>query len=126
MALRYAGRFLSLTWIGLALVLGIPAASKAQWPVVVDSFTLLLSAVVLWFAMPPGAEWLQVPAVGTRSLRVGVYAVLLALAALMMFPSLLGEHACRNTLTPLVAVVLAATLLHAEGTPPARDGEARA
>jgi hypothetical protein len=126
MALRYAGRFVSVTWIGLALIHGVPAASEARWPVVVDSFTMILVSVVLWFAMPPGAQWLQVPAVGTRSLRVGVYAALLALAALMMFPSLFGEHACRNTLTPLIAAILAVTLLRAEGPAPVREGGARA
>ena len=106
----------------VALVLGYLEWIQGDWRQVIGQVALLLLAVVLWFALPPGASKLQAPTAGTRGMRIALYTVLLiaALIACASWPAGLDDSRGSDSAVILFfAVWVTMPLLRAER----RDGE---
>lgn len=78
---------------GVCLLLGVTHAGLAalalrggDWRGGAEGIATVLLAVVMWFAMPPGAKSWRLPRFGTRGLRVAVYCAALALALVASIP----------------------------------------
>src|SRR5688500_15593274 len=77
----------------VAVVLGYLEWIQGDWRQVIGQVALLLLAVVLWIALPPGSSKLQAPTAGTRRMRIVLYTVLLitALIASASWPAGLDD-----------------------------------
>lgn len=100
--------------------LGVLALRAGDWVGAMEGLAILILAVVIWFAAPPGAEALERPRIGTRRLRLGLYYAVIALACVAGFSFFWGvadasvnERAGSSTPILLVLVLLI-PLLHAE------------
>lgn len=60
--------------------LGLFALRAGDWRGAAEGLAVVLLAFVVWFAAPPGAGSLERPRIGTRSLRLGLYYAVIALA----------------------------------------------
>lgn len=110
---------------GVCLLLGVTHAGLAglairsgDWRGGAGALAAVLLAIVLWFALPPGAKSWRLPRFGTRGLRLSVYYAALVLAVVASLPfgdgsvSLLGASGGSAIL--LLAIGLVAPLLGAE------------
>jgi len=66
-------------------LLGAFALRARDWSGALEGVAVLLLAIVVWFAAPPGARALERPQIGTRSLRLGLYYTVIALGGLAGF-----------------------------------------
>jgi hypothetical protein len=100
--------------------LGLVALRAGDWRGAAEGLAVVLLAFVVWFAVPPGAQSLERPRIGTRSLRLGLYCAVIALAGFAGFsffwsvaqPGVNGGGGSSSLI--LLVLVLLIPLLHAE------------
>ena len=105
-----------ILWL-TAAGLGSFAVTRCDWRLLIGQIAQALLAVVLWFAMPPGAGRLQAPTFGTRGLRLALYGITLATAvvATSRWPGPLDDSRGSDaTLILFFATVVIAPFLRAE------------
>lgn len=113
MVTRFACVVLWLTAAGL----GYFAVARCDWRQLIGQIAQALLAVILWFAMPPGARQLQAPTFGTRGLRHALYGTTLvtAVVATMRWPGRLDDSGGSDgTLILFFATAVIAPFLQAE------------
>jgi hypothetical protein len=112
-----AVRILCVLFGAIAVLLSYWAWTRADWRAFFGHLSLALLALVLWLAMPPGASRLQAPTVGTRGMRIALYAALLttALVASSSWPAGFDDsRGSDSAALLLVAAVITAPFLRAE------------
>jgi hypothetical protein len=112
----FAIRFMSVAFFLVGSVDILPASERSEWSKVLDSVALMLLAVVLWFAVEPGAEELRPPKVGTRTLRLVLYSAILMLFVVAgSGRQFVGDSwGCGNVTTALFAAVVLTPFIRSE------------
>lgn len=99
-------------------ILGLLALRDGSWHGAAESLAIVLLAWLVWFSAPPGSQQLERPRIGSRTLRLGLYYAVIALAGIGGLSYLFGAAGARggagsSTLLLLVLVLLV-PLMNAE------------
>ena len=94
---------------------GLSAWEAGDWRRFIEQIAQVLVAALIWFAVPPGAEEFRQLAIGSRKIRLAIYAGVLTIALVPSIPWSWGDSGSSAVVG--FAGVIIALLLRAEYEP---------